>query len=117
MCILGIAMLLGAHAVTTNAFWTMADHTKTVHQVAQAFEANPSAVGLVTSIDGITLMISYVLFPAIILCGYYLHRKQIVKSSVITIAFYGSFVFFVGLLNFLNDLSALLGLFMNLGII
>jgi len=112
MAVLGIMLLLGAHFVTQVAIWSMRDYGGEITAVAQAFEANPAAMSLLTSASGIATMISYVIQPAILFAGYYLVRRKFVQADNIVVLFWAAFLFFSGLTNFLNDFGALVGLMM-----
>jgi len=129
MAVLGIMLLLGAHFVTQVAIWSMRDYGGEIIAVAQAFEANPAAMSLLTSASGIAtmisyviqpailfagyyLVISYVIQPAILFAGYYLVRRKFVQADNIVVLFWAAFLFFSGLTNFLNDFGALVGLMM-----
>jgi len=112
MAVLGIVLLLGAHFVTQVAIWSMRDYGGEIIAVAQAFEANPAAMSLLTSTTGIATIISYVIQPALLFAGYYLVRRKYVKVDRVVVLFMAAFLLFAGLTNFLNDFGALVGLMM-----
>ena len=115
--IIGVAMLLGAHFITNIAMWTMNDYKTDAKNYAQAFEANPLAISLVSSLSGITLMLSYIFQPAIMLAAYYLFRKKYIQVAPLALIFVAVFIFFAGLTNMLNDLGNLIGLMISRGLL
>lgn len=120
MTIVGIAMMLIAHAATNYSFWILTNHQQlgqSIENIAQAFEANPSAIRLLNSFEGYKLMILYFILPAITFAGYYVLRRIYKKTNPAIIVFVGAFMFMLGLANALNDGVNLIGILLNKGLI
>src|SRR3990167_10608148 len=111
MFVIGVFLLVGAHFITNMTVWTLVELRAVgagAEAVARSYEANPFAIGLLTSVNGFKYIISYVLYPAFLLTMYYLMRKQYIKTKPIYLLFTSAFILFFGTINFLNDLSNLI---------
>jgi len=116
--IIGTFFLTAAHAITQAAIWALATPSAVgaeVEAVARAFEANQLAVSLLASVSGISLMIQYVIFPALVLTYYYIMRRAYIKRYPSVLIFVGIFLFFLGFLNVLNDLGNYIGVLIATG--
>lgn len=117
---LGVIFLTLAHFITNVAMWYLMKLTTisdSVETVARAYEANPLAITLLSATQGYELMIAYVFFPAFILTIYYIMRKNYVRTQPLVLVFAGCILFFLGLMNVLNDAGNLLGLMLQQGLI
>lgn len=115
MYIAGVVMVFLSHTVTNFAFWYLTQIKTigaTVQEVALAFEANPEFI-LIANLNGLFKILFYLILPAFIISAYWVSRKAYIKTSPSALAFMGTFMFFVGLLNLTNDVSNLAGLLLN----
>jgi hypothetical protein len=116
----GLFGMIASHAITNFCVWYLASMQQvgaTANAVARAFEANPAAIGMVQNFQFVNLLISYFFLPAVIFSLYYLLRRQYIRTAPVVIAFVGIFMLLVGLMNMSNDLSNMIGLLLNKGII
>ncbi len=75
-----------------------------IEAVATAYEQNPIAKMLM-SLESIRFMVSVMILPAIGMALYYLMRRRVKKGKVDmdTLTFFVQFVFFLLLVNIIND--------------
>jgi hypothetical protein len=117
LVIIGVIFLTITHFITMVTVYSISNHQVTAQQVAQAYEGNPLAVGLVSSLNGFSIIIQYIVMPAISLSAYYIMRKKMKDTQPMVLYFISLFVFFSGMLNLINDTGALAGVLLQQGYI
>jgi hypothetical protein len=82
--------------------------------VMTVMETNPVAK-YIFNLQGISYMIQFAVLPAAMMTLYYYFRRRVLKQkmSVEGLSLYVNFAFFICLVDFLNDLSVLLGLLLR----
>lgn len=105
-------MVFGVHMMTNIAIQLKAKETKaSVESVAKAYEANPFAI-LQGFTNKLFIMIFLIVKPALVLFIYWLIRRKVKEGTteVLVLESFVMLLFFVMIVNFLNDLSVLMGM-------
>ena len=111
--IAAIVMLMGAHFATNFLLFYYSEAAKTMEVAQEAvllMEANPVAKWFF-GFEGLKLVYSFIIAPGMVLGLYYYLRKRYYNDQVVlqsyAVALFGMFS-----LNFLNDISIVLGVLM-----
>lgn len=110
MVVLTIIFLLGAHLITAyliSSYSTAAEKAGVAKSAVMEYEANPIA-RFMFSTERFRLMYTYIMMPALVAGIYYYIRTKYFEQMDVVTSFAIIFMM-VGLCNFLNDLTILLG--------
>jgi len=112
--IFSLVLLIGAHITTNFLIMYYQDVAKSVgiaEEIAYEYEANPVAKAFL-SIQNFKWIYSYVVAPGILLSLYYFLRRRYKNDLIVLETYAIAFLCFTGL-DFLNDVSLLLGFLMR----
>ena len=108
-----LLLLIGAHTTTNFMVWHMqgvAEQIQVAEDVIYQFEANPIAKFFL-SLEQFKLIFSYVIAPGLLTGLYYYIRRKYNKEKILLEAYSISFFCFF-LLDFTNDISIALSMFL-----
>ena len=111
--IVALVLLIGAHMTTNYIVWSMetvAQKVQVAESVVLQYEVNPVAQYFF-KFQGLKMIFSYVIAPGILAGLYYFIRKKYAKEWVAVEAYSIAFLV-VCLMNFLNDISIAMGMFL-----
>jgi len=86
----------------------------TIEQVAVSYEANPVMKAAI-NLKGSTFALQFVVIPAVSIATYLLFRRRVLAGRMDSdlLSYFVQFIFFLMLLNFLNDATYLIGVTMR----
>ena len=108
-----LILLIGAHMTTNFLIWHLEDVAEKVgiaKEVVLQYEANPVAKFFL-GLQGFKLIFSYVIAPGLLTGLYWFIRRQYAHQGVVIEAYAVSFFMFA-MLDFLNDISIAMGLWL-----
>ena len=110
MIVIGLIMILGAHATTNyliNAYQDVAVTVGVVEEVVLLMEVNPIARWFF-GMEAFKQIYSYILVPTLLIGFYYVLRRKYAKDIFVLEAYALAFMC-LALLDVTNDISILLG--------
>lgn len=110
LVILGILLFASCHVATNyllTSYTTTAEKIGVAEDVVAIYESNPIARWFF-KVDALKLIYGFVVMPSLVVGLYWLVRRKGVKESTEAMAIT---IVMMGVMNFLNDFSILLGFF------
>ena len=113
--VISVIMLLGAHGITQFlvGYYTSGDGLKdSGTKIIAATEANPLAA-LILNISSIKYLYSMIIMPGIVFSLYYYFRKKYKDKDMDVVESFATMFLMIAFLDFMNDLTYLLGVLMR----